>query len=105
MTDWKQGIPSNRRAVLAVTLIEVVGSLKQRRTIVRSQYIRHKEEESEAWDDNSSIDYYDEKDDCYYIKEGWYELIDCWDDYGYVKIDGPVIAWCVMPELPENQDD
>jgi hypothetical protein len=104
MTDWKQGIPPDNKPVLAVTISDVAGSLRKRRQIVRAQYIRRKEVESDGWDDTDGIDHYYEKDDCYYVNEGWYELMSYWEDYGYIVIDDPVIAWCELPELPENQD-
>ena len=105
MTIWKTGIPPNSRPVLAVTISDVVGSLKKRRQIVRAQYIRHKEMESESWDDNEGIEWYCEEEDKYFIVQGWYELFNYHLEYGYSFIDDPVIAWCEMPELPENLED
>ena len=105
MTNWKKGIPPDSKPVLAVTIRDVIGSLKKRRQIVRAQYIHHKEIESNGWDDEDGIDWYDEEKDVYWINEGWYELVDYWEDYGYIAIDDPVIAWCKMPELPENLED
>jgi hypothetical protein len=105
MTDWKQGIPSDSRPVLAVTLSDIAGSLKKSRQIVRAQYIHHKERESESWDDNDGVDHYDDEEGCYYINQGWYELMSYWEEYGYTAIDDPVITWCEMPELPENQEN
>ena len=105
MTNWKKGIPPDSRPVLAVTISEVAGSLRKRRQIVRAQYIHHKEIESNGWDDENGIDWYDEEKDVYWINEGWYELVDYWEDYGFIAIVDPVIAWCKMPELPENLKD
>ena len=105
MTNWKKGIPPDSRPVLAVTISDVVGSLNKRRSIVRAQYLRHKEMESESWDENEGIEWYCEEEDCYYITEGWYELTDYHVEYGFIYIDDPVIAWCKMPELPENLED
>ena len=102
MTTWKTGTPPDSRPVLAVTISDVIGSLKKRRQIVRAQYIHHKEIESNGWDDENGIDWYDEEKDVYWVNEGWYELMDYCDYYGYIAIDNPVIAWCKMPELPEH---
>jgi hypothetical protein len=101
---WQTGYPPDSKPVLAVTIADVVRSDRKRRAIVRAQYIRHKEIEVEGWDDTDGVDWYNEMDDCYYIKEGWYELIDYWEDYGYIAIPDPIVAWMPMPELPENQD-
>ena len=102
MTNWKKGIPPDNRPVLAVTISDVAGSSKKRRQIVRAQYIHHKEIESCGSDDTEYIDWYDEERDIYWINQGWYELIDYWEDYGYIVIADPVVAWMPMPELPEK---
>ena len=104
MSNWKQGIPPDSKTVLAVTVSDVVGSLKKRRTIVRAEYLHHKEVEVDGWDYSEGVDWYCEEEDCYYIKEGWYELIHYWDDYSYITIPDPVIAWMPMPELPESEE-
>jgi len=102
MTNWKKGIPPDSKPVLAVTISDVVGSLKKRRQIIRAQFIHHREIEVYGGDDTEGIDWYDEEKDVYWVNEGWYELINYWEEYGYIAIDDPVIAWCEMPELPEN---
>ena len=102
---WKDGFPPDSLPVLAVTTSRIAGSVRMRRSIVRAQFIRHKEVEINPDDDTESVDWYDETDNCYYVESGWYEVIDYWEDYGYLKIDDPVIAWMPMPKLPEIKDD
>lgn len=49
---------------------------------------------------------YDEETDEYYLKEGWYEVIHNWDDYGSVVIGDFVTHWMPLPEPPkEDKDD
>jgi len=43
---------------------------------------------------------YDEEEDCYYYPEGWYEVIDNWDDYGSVLVQYEVTFWRALPEPP-----
>ena len=101
MNNWiYDAKPDTRRAVLAVTESAVAGSLIPRRKIVRAEWIPARSEESQEYDDTDGIDEYVEEEDCYYIREGWYELIDYWEEYGYIAIDDPVICWCELPELP-----
>lgn len=72
---------------------------KRRR--VRAVYIRQYEEEVGDDDDESTYEYCEE-DDAYYLKEGWYELIDNWPDYSSVAIvEGVVDYWMPMPPAPE----
>lgn len=43
---------------------------------------------------------YSEEDDEYYLKEGWYEVIHNWDEYGSVVIGDFVTHWMPLPEPP-----
>lgn len=45
---------------------------------------------------------YDEEEDEYYLKEGWYEVIKNWDEYSGVVIEDFVKYWMPLPELPEE---
>ena len=45
---------------------------------------------------------YDEETDEYYLKEGWYEVIRNWDEYGSVVIGDFVTHWMPLPEPPET---
>lgn len=40
---------------------------------------------------------YDEETDEYYLKEGWYEVIHNWDEYGSVVIGDFVTHWMPLP--------
>ena len=44
---------------------------------------------------------YDIKTDKFYWPEGWYEVIENWEDLGYVKVnEGEVVYWQPLPEWP-----
>jgi hypothetical protein len=84
-------LPEEDQIVIA-TYLNSYG--KRRR--VRAVYIRQYEEESD-YDYDSDYEY-NEENDTYYLKEGWYELIDNWDDYSSVAIvEGVVDYWMPMP--------
>ena len=51
--------------------------------------------------DDDCVTDYNEEDDEYYISEGWYEVINNWDDYGYIAIDDTVTHWMPLPEAPK----
>ena len=73
---------------------------KRRR--VRAVYIRQYEEEA-GEDDELCAEYCEERDE-WYLKEGWYELIDNWADYSSVAIvEGVVDYWMPMPPAPEGE--
>jgi len=46
---------------------------------------------------------YDEESDTFYWPESWYETIENWDDFGYVKVDeGEVVYWQPLPKWPTH---
>ena len=51
-------------------------------------------------DDDCATEY-NEEDDEYYLKEGWYEVIKNWDDYNSIVIDDTVTHWMPLPEAPK----
>ena len=92
-------LPEEDQIVIA-TYLNSYG--KRRR--VRAVYVRQYEEESD-YDDDSDYEY-NEENDTYYLKEGWYELIDNWGDYSSVAIvEGEVDYWMPMPPAPDTMPD
>lgn len=51
-------------------------------------------------DDDCATEY-NEEDDEYYLKEGWYEVIKNWDDYNSIAIGDTVTHWMPLPEAPK----
>ena len=82
-----------------VVLASYPNSYGKRRR-VRAVYIRQYEEEV---DDDCEAGYeYSEENDLWYLIEGWYELIDNWNDYTSVAIvEGVVDYWLPIPPAPE----
>jgi hypothetical protein len=53
--------------------------------------------------DSSDDDFqeYDEESDKYYWLEGWYEAIENWDDYGWIRVsEGEPVYWQPLPTWP-----
>jgi hypothetical protein len=40
---------------------------------------------------------YDEDKDCYYVRAGWYEVVENSDEFDFVPIDGEVDGWKFVP--------
>ena len=60
-----------------------------------------KQFERESGSDDEWFEY-SELNDCYYLKQGWYECIDNWDDYTSVTInEGVVTHWMPLPDEPK----
>lgn len=74
---------------------------KRRR--VRAVYVRQYEEEA-GDDDELCVEYCHEKDE-WYLKEGWYELIDNWDYSSAAIVEGVVDYWMPMPPAPDTVSD
>lgn len=67
--------------------------------MVRAEWITQFTVEAES--DADEIGIYNEKDDTYYLPEGWWETIDNWDDYARVYVsEGQVTHWTPLPHLP-----
>jgi hypothetical protein len=49
--------------------------------------------------ENDWAEYNEEKDE-YYWPEGWYEVSECNDEWGYTFVDEKVTHWMPKPELP-----
>lgn len=55
-----------------------------------------------CWD-FECCDEYDEEQDDYIVKQGWYESIHNWDDYSVVGIEDIVTHWIPIPEPPKGE--
>jgi len=67
---------------------------------VFAKYIEKFTEESSC---DSEMDEYDEKTDTYYLKEGWVELIDNWDEFSSVYFDSKNVVTGWMPAPPVKE--
>lgn len=48
---------------------------------------------------------YDEAEDEYYVREGWFERIENWDDYTDIAVcDFTITHWMPLPEPPEVEN-
>lgn len=57
----------------------------------------------QTWNNSGDIACeYREEDDEYYLLEGWYEVINNWDDYNSIAIADFVTHWKPMPEPPKE---
>lgn len=74
---------------------------KRRR--VSAVYVRQYEEEAGV-DDELCLEYCEEQDE-WYLKEGWYELVDNWDYSLVAIVEGVVDYWMPMPPAPDTVSD
>lgn len=62
-------------------------------------WVPAKSRSDESGDDDFTE--YDEEDDKFYWPEGWYEVIENWDELGWVQVyEGEVDYWQPLPEWP-----
>ena len=90
-------------AVLPAPCLKViatyVNSLGNRRTIM-AKWVPGKTEEAHSLDDEFGE--YDEATDTTYAPEGWYEVIDNFDDCTFVAVsEGVITHWMPLPEAPD----
>lgn len=68
--------------------------------IIKARHIKRFTEEAYG-EDAEGVDEYDEANNRYTYVEGWWEMIDNCDDYGYVKVYvGAPTHWHPLPEPP-----
>lgn len=90
----KDRLPDSSKNVLAYYQNSMGNSRR-----IRAAWIAAKTVESNLEDND--CDEYDDTTDAYYMKEGWYEQIDNWDEYSSVTVcEGDVTHWMPIPPAP-----
>jgi uncharacterized protein YneR len=80
-----------------------VNSHGNERTIM-AEYIKQFTVEADNDCDSDGVSEYCEEKDTWYYKEGWWEVIDNWDDYHMVSVhQGEVTHWQALPTPPAKE--
>ena len=100
MSEWR---PIETAPTNLPVLVHYKNPLGKSR-VVKAQLIPRFSMESSP-DTELGVDEYDEENDRYTYIEGWWEVIDNWDDYSFVLFDGDhrPDAWMPLPEPPEAE--
>lgn len=102
--DWisvKDRLPESGKHVLAACEIKFLNGSKEKYICEAYHAKEHSILAGKYLDDTDCYDY-NEEDDEYYLKEGWYEVIHNWDEYESVVIGDFVTHWMPLPEPPEE---
>ena len=100
MNEWisvKDRLPDSGKHVLATCEIHSLYGYKKQYVCEAYYAKEHSISEGRYLEDIDCYDY-SEEDDEYYLKEGWYEVIHNWDEYGSVVIGDFVTHWMPLPE-------
>lgn len=97
----KDRMPESGQHVLATCEIHSLYGYKKQYVCEAYYAKEHSISEGRYPEDTDCYDY-SEEDDEYYLKEGWYEVIHNWDEYGSVVIDDFVTHWMPLPEPPKE---
>ena len=100
----KDRLPESGKHVLATCEIRLLNGSKKQYVCKAYHAEKHSISEGKYLDDTDCYDY-SEEDDEYYLKEGWYEVIHNWDEYGSVVIDDFVTHWMPLPEPPKENEE
>ncbi len=101
MGDWisvDDAMPESGKNVLAY-YVNRLGKYR----IVKAYYAGKYSIESafSEWTSDEINDEYSEEKEQYYLKVGWYECLDNWEDYSSIVIsNGEVTHWMPLPNPP-----
>lgn len=98
----KERLPESGKHVLATCEIRSLYGYKKQYVCEAYYAEAHSISEWKYLEDTDCYDY-SEEDDEYYLKEGWYEVINNWDEYGSVVIEDSVTHWMPLPEPPKEE--
>ena len=101
-TKWY--LPDSGQYVLACCEVRSTYSSRRNYQCIAFYAAKHSIPEGKYPEDDCCYDY-DEEEDEYYLKEGWYEVIHNWGDYSSIVIEDFVTAWMPLPVLPEVTND
>ena len=96
----KDRLPERGEHVLVDCEVRCLNSYK-RRYVCIGYYAEQYKISTHDVDDDICYDYNEEQDE-YYLKEGWYEVIHNWDEYSSVVIADFVTHWMPLPEPPKE---
>lgn len=70
--------------------------------IVKAFYAERFSIESNPESDNN--DEYMEEHDCYYLREGWYECVDNWEEFSSITLEpeNKPTHWMELPKRPDS---
>lgn len=93
----KDKMPESGKHVLACCELHREYGFKRRYVCIAFYAAPHSISQGMYPEDDFCYDY-DEGEDEYYLKEGWYEVVHNWDDYSSIVVEDFVIGWMPLPE-------
>lgn len=96
----KDSLPESGKHVHLSCEIRLLSGRRKQYTCVGFYAKAHTLSEGSYPEDDEAYDY-DEEEDEYYLKEGWYEVIHNWDEYSSIVIGDFVTHWMPLPKPPE----
>ena len=91
----KDRMPESGKHVLVTCEIRPIGR-KSRQYVCEAFYAEKYSISDVGSEDEISYDYNEEEDE-YYLKEGWYECVHNWDEYSSIVIWDFVTHWMPLP--------
>lgn len=98
----KERLPERCKEDEFLAVLAIMRRENGTKSVLRCEYLHEKQRElSSSYEGDDVL--YDEVADQYYYPAGWWELVDNWDEYAFVKVvEGEITHWMPLPELPHD---
>lgn len=90
-----------RLPVTGKKVIATLANSHRKRITITAMYVADRTISADDHEEGECIEYCDEADE-YFLIEGWYEIVSCYDEFSYVFTGEKITHWMPLPPEPEK---
>lgn len=96
-----QWVSVERLPVTGKKVIATFANSHRKRITITAMYVADRTISADDHEEGECIEYCDEADE-YFLIEGWYEIVSCYDEFSYVFTGEKITHWMPLPPEPEK---